>query len=338
MPLGIGQAEQYGYYKEITNWSSTYDNDMVEELANPERLVNGNIDFSFIIIFLLPILLIIFTYNIRGLEQDFKFEKLIEIQYGSIAKWVLMRFIFYILLLIITVVFFIILVPSINNSLSIYWSELKSLIMIVIGYIMFFSSIFYIIVLKSQSSSANAFKMISAWLLLCIIIPGSVHQYASIIYPAHYMTDYLDANREDAYEVFELPTDSIYTHLLTIYPDLSQTKHAQKNEINESFRRNAISAILNHMNKKAIDKIEQKNEEKNKLIRASYWFNPVSYIQNQWNKYTLTDYYSYRDYRSDIQKIIDTKLKLLNFETWDERKVTINIYENYLKELNAVID
>ena len=47
LPLRLGQAEQYGYYKEITFWSSTYDNDMVEEIANPERLVNGNIDFSF---------------------------------------------------------------------------------------------------------------------------------------------------------------------------------------------------------------------------------------------------------------------------------------------------
>ena len=40
MPLGIGQAEQYGFYKKITSWSSTYDQDMVEELSNPERLVN----------------------------------------------------------------------------------------------------------------------------------------------------------------------------------------------------------------------------------------------------------------------------------------------------------
>ena len=72
MPLGVGQSEQYGYYKSINNWSSTYDNDMVEELANPERLVNGNIDFSFLVIFLLPILMIIMTYNIRGLEQDLK--------------------------------------------------------------------------------------------------------------------------------------------------------------------------------------------------------------------------------------------------------------------------
>ena len=88
-PLGIGQAEQYGYYKKITTWSSTYDNDMVEELANPERLVNGNIDFSFLIIFLLPILLIILTYNVNGLEKDLKFNKLIYIQNHKVNFWLL---------------------------------------------------------------------------------------------------------------------------------------------------------------------------------------------------------------------------------------------------------
>ena len=82
LPLGLGQAEQFGFYKKITNWSSTYDNDMVEELTNPERLVNGNIDFSFLIVFLLPVLLIILIYNIRGLEQDFLFERLIN---GAVA-------------------------------------------------------------------------------------------------------------------------------------------------------------------------------------------------------------------------------------------------------------
>ena len=41
------------------------------EISNYERLINGNIDFSFLVIFLLPILLIILTYNINGLEKDF---------------------------------------------------------------------------------------------------------------------------------------------------------------------------------------------------------------------------------------------------------------------------
>ena len=29
-PLGIGQSEQFGFYKKVTRWSSTYDSDMVE--------------------------------------------------------------------------------------------------------------------------------------------------------------------------------------------------------------------------------------------------------------------------------------------------------------------
>ena len=197
---------------------------------------------------------------------------------------------------------------------------------------------FYFIVLRSYGSSAIAFKMISIWLLLCVIIPGAVHQFASIVHPAHYMTDYLDANREEAYEVFELPLDSVYLRLFNVYPNLSETKHAKTNELNRDFRRNAISAIVNNMNKIAIEKIEEKNSEKNQLIRATYWFNPVSYVQNQWNHYTATDYYSYRDYRIHIQATLDTKLRLLNFESWDERKVTVAVYENYLKELNVVSD
>ena len=339
MPLGIGQAEQYGYYKKITNWSSTYDNDMVEEFANPERLVHGNIDFSFLVIFLLPIVLIIFTYNIRGLEQDSRFEKLINIQFGSIAQWVFIRFSFYVLLLILTIVSFILCIFIMNNAISIYAIELKSLIILLVAYILFFATILYVIVLKSSSSSTIAFKMISMWLLLCVIIPGSVHQFASIVYPTHYMTDYLDANRQEAYEVFELPIDSIYSRVLTIYPDLSQTKNYSKNRtLNREFRRNAICAIVNNMNKIAIGKIEQKNAEKNQLIRSSYWFNPVSYVQNKWNHYTATDYYSYHDYRVGIQGTIDTKLRLLNFESWDERSVTASVYKNYLNKLNVSVD
>ena len=78
LPLGIGQSEQFGYYKEITFWSSTYDSDMVEEIANPERLGNGNIDFSFLVLFCLPLLLIIMTYDIGGLEKDERFAEILE--------------------------------------------------------------------------------------------------------------------------------------------------------------------------------------------------------------------------------------------------------------------
>ena len=43
-PLGIGQSEQYGFYKQTKRWSSTYDTDMAEEISNYERLINGSVE------------------------------------------------------------------------------------------------------------------------------------------------------------------------------------------------------------------------------------------------------------------------------------------------------
>ena len=33
MTFSLGQAEQYGYYKRVTNWSTTYDSDLAEEIV-----------------------------------------------------------------------------------------------------------------------------------------------------------------------------------------------------------------------------------------------------------------------------------------------------------------
>ena len=100
MPLGIGQSQQYGFYKKISRWSSTYDDDIVEEISNYERLINGNIDFSFLVIFLLPILLIILTYNINGLEKDFDFYKLVSNQNNRVKIWIFTRLLFYFILVV----------------------------------------------------------------------------------------------------------------------------------------------------------------------------------------------------------------------------------------------
>ncbi len=332
LPLGIGQAEQYGFYKKITNWSSTYDNDMVEELANPERLVNGNIDFAFLILFLLPLLWIILTYNINGFEIDSHFNKLIAIQIRNTKSWILARLMFYVLLLWLTVTIFMLVVGVINGSVVSY-SKLFSLIFLATTYLLIWALISLVIILKSKGSSFQAFTMISVWLVFCVIIPGALHLYASIQYPPNLMTDYLDTNRKEANEIYELPLDTLAKRIVNLYPELVKTQHGQDSVADELIVNNTVRAINNQMNKKTIEKIEQENEKKNELIKTSYWFNPVSFFQNKWNSITETDYYAYKAYRKNVQKAIDKKMELLVLECWDKRKVDKSTYENYLQLL-----
>jgi ABC-2 type transport system permease protein len=115
LPLGTGQSEQYGYYQKLSIWSSPFDSDIAEEITNYERLINGNIDFSFLILFLLPLLLIILTFNISGLEKDLKFNNLITIQVGGSKKWIFYRLLFYTFLVTTTINCMIFSVAFINN-------------------------------------------------------------------------------------------------------------------------------------------------------------------------------------------------------------------------------
>ena len=221
LPLGIGQAEQYGYYQKLSIWSSPLDNDIVEEISNYERLINGNIDFSFLILFLLPLLIIILTYNVRGLESDLKFHDLVSVQVGDYKKWVFYRLLFYAVLLLFSVDCLFLSVAVINNVFSYQFFEL---IILSNFYILIYFISFYLIIIKSNGSISVAFKMIALWLTFCVLVPGAVHQYINLKYPTNYMTDFLDANRKDTYDVFKLSKEELNEQLIEIYPELLLSK------------------------------------------------------------------------------------------------------------------
>ena len=333
LPLGIGQSEQYGFYQKLSIWSSPFDSDIVEEISNYERLINGNIDFSFLILFLLPLLLIILTYNINAFEQDYNFENLIKIQSGNKNKWIITRLAFYFVVIFLPINILFFSVAIINDAFDI---NLLKLILLSNSYISVFFLSFYFIIRKSFGVSSVAFKMITLWLIFCVIVPGSVHQYVNLKYPTNYMTDFLDANRKDTYDVFKFSKEELNERLLAIYPELSKTKHAKDSIINRTIVRNTMSAIVNQLNSDAIKKIEEQNSNKNKLIKQSFWFNPLSYYQNKWNQLTESDYESYKNYRKFIQNEIDQRLKLLVFECWDQKKVNKDSFQQYLKILKSI--
>ena len=236
-------------------------------------------------------------------------------------------------MLLLSVDILILSVGLFNDAFNSMQSLLKILLVSNL-YIISFSIVFYFINKNARSSSSVAFKMISVWLLFCVIIPGSVHQYVSFKYPVNYMTDFLDVNRKQTYEVFKLDNIDLYDILMEIHPELVQTKKAQEQKLDNQLIRRSISTIINQMNIDAANEIEIQNEEKNNLIKFSYFFNPISYVQNLWNRFTATDYNSYRKFRLDIEESIIARNKLIVLELWENNKVDKPTYQKYVEVLN----
>lgn len=332
MPFSTGQAEQFGYYKKVTNWSSTFDADLAEEIANPERLAIGTLDFSFVILYLLPVLAIILLFNIGGLEKDLGFDRLIRVNNSSPRKWLTARFTFYFLLINVLLLVLMLAYAVRTSALS---SAFISLYLLIVSYSLIWFLVFYFINLKGKGSTNQAIKMASVWLLFCLIIPGSIQQIASITYPSSYMTDYLDASREETYKIYDLSADTIKQNLITAYPELAQTVQGKDTVADKSIMGNSTSGLINPLMKEAAAKVENNNESKNSFIRNTNWVNPVSWFQNKINALCQTDYYAYSQYRTDIQTMIDKKVEILLFDSWNNVKVDKEKFIEYVNTFKS---
>ena len=302
MVFSLGQSEQYGYYKRVTNWSSTFDSDLAEEIANPERLAIGTLDFNFVFTYLSPILIIILLFNIGGLEI--------------------------VLILFILLFFYAFVADVFKNE----FFNLISLSSSIILYLLFWFTAFYFINYYGRGSSDNAIKMISLWLALCIVIPGIVHQVTAIIYPVNYMTDYLDVSREQRGKIFDLSSDSLEIELVDEFPWLKNTLYAADSTINSSIVNRSVSGLVNILNKNVASKIETSNEDKNKFIKKLNIINPVTAFQNHINALASTDYYAYLHFRNHIQSIIDKKIRLILENTWNKVLVSKDTYIEYVNK------
>lgn len=334
VPFTIGQAEQFGYYKQVSNWSSTFDSDLVEEIANPERLATGTLDFSFVVLYLFPVLLIVLLFNIGGLEKDLGFDRLIQVNTNSQKKWLLARFAFYFLTLIIVLLVLMLPYAILTGAFQNEFGTFIKLFSYIVLYLLLWFSVFYLINLSGKGSANQALKMVAVWLLFCIVLPGSIHQITSLKYPTSYMTDYINANRDETYKLWDLPTDSVRSRLLVLYPKLADTKHGKDTIADKDIIDNSSSGLVNELMKNTALSIENKNENKNRFIRSTYWINPVSFFQNKINTLADNDYYAYRQFRNNIQSMIDKKVNTLLFDCWNKEVVSKEKYLQYVENFN----
>ena len=57
-------------------------------------------------------------------------------------------------------------------------------------------------------------------------------------------------------------------------------------------------------------------------------------IWNLWSSCTATDYYSYRQFRLEIEESIIARNRLIVLELWENNKVDKPTYQKYLGVLN----
>jgi len=329
-----GQAEQFGFYKKVSFWDTPYDADMAEEIANPERLQFGTLDFSFVMLYLLPLLLLILLYNIKGVEADNGILPLIYAQASSKNAWLLSRIGFYSGLMSLVTLGLMFYGAFLTDVFSAENGVFGQIYIYLLLYILLWSAIYFLVLKFGKSLLTNTIVMAGLWLMFAFIIPATVHQVVSVKHPVNLMTEWIDSQRDERQNLFDLPDSVFQAMLIDKFPEISSSPILTDSvRVKRALSRSA-SALANELTKNSIAPIEDANAAKNNLIKSTYWFNPIAFFQNQLNALSSTHYLDYQGYRNEIQMLIDKQIAIMVKDVWKGVQVNKETYQGYIRNIS----
>jgi ABC-2 type transport system permease protein len=334
MVYSIGQSEQYGYSKEITVRASPYDSDLVEEIANPERLQTGSLDFSFSLLYLAPLLLLVLLYNLKSLECEQGFMPLIEIQSTSKNIWLFSRMMFYVVLVLLSLVLLMVYGASLTNVFSKAGQAFWQMLTFSLAYLAFWSVLFFLILNGSQSIMGSTLKMIGLYLVFAFVVPATIYQVLSIKHPTNLMTDFADAKLDKRWKLWDQSTDIRFNQLAELFPQIENSPLASDSSRIDLLMRQSTSALENQLQIESIRPIEEENLRRNSFIKRTYFFNPITFFHNKFNSISGTHYNDYQDYRNEIQDLVDKQIETAITDTWENKKVDKQRYLEYIEMLS----
>jgi ABC-2 type transport system permease protein len=184
------------------------------ELNNPNNLLLGNIDFSFVLIYLFPLLIIAFSYNLISEEKESGTWKIVVTQSQNTFLYILK--LFYIRILSVILLLTIVLVVAVlflNIPLNISFLAFYG---ISVFYLLFWFAICFFLVSLQMNSNFNAVILLTTWLFLIIILPALINTYIVNKYPIPEALELTVKQRNAYHEKWDMDKqetlDKFYTH------------------------------------------------------------------------------------------------------------------------------
>ena len=178
--FNIGQSDVYPYYYNFRAESFIMQLFKQTEITNPLRSISGHFDITFWIIYLLPLLLMLLTFNTLSSEKDNGNWKLIISQGITAKKWLFTKFIMAgVMIGLMMMLFFV--SGMVLNSICFKQSPGLNEVLFILGavvYIFFWAALFCFTNSLGKTTGYNALVSGICWVLVCLLMPAIVSKIA----------------------------------------------------------------------------------------------------------------------------------------------------------------
>lgn len=297
------------------------------ELNNPSNLLAGNIDFSFVLLYLFPLLIIAFSYNLISEEKESGTWKIVATQSSNTFFYILKLFYVRILsliglltlLLIIAIIF---LQIPVDKSFAVFYG-------IAVLYVLLWFSVCFFIVSLQKNSNFNAVILLTIWLFLIIILPAAINTYIINKYKVPEALELTLKQRNAYHEKWDMDKQTTLNKFYEHYP---QFKNYVLPDAEFSWLwYYAMQQMGDDESSVQSKELEAKLEQRNHASEAIAQFIPTLHTQIQLNEIAKSDLKNQLSFLKETTKFHE-KLRLhfypkifdnapVEQQDWDDYKV-----------------
>lgn len=255
------------------------------ELNNPNNLLLGNIDFSFVLIYLFPLLIIAFSYNLISEEKESGTWKIVVTQSQNTFLYILK--LFYIRILSLTLLLTIVLAIAdflLNIPLNISFLTFYGISVL---YLLFWFAVCFFLVSLQMNSNFNAVILLTTWLFLIIILPALINTYIVNKYPIPEALELTVKQRNAYHEKWDMDKQETLDKFYAHYPQFKNYLLPDK-EFSWLWYY-AMQQMGDDESAKESRDLESKLEQRNQSSQQIAQFIPTLHAQMQLNEIARAD-------------------------------------------------
>lgn len=293
--ISTGQSDMYAHYVKPTVRGNDFELSFTE-MTSPTQLLFGSFDLAFVIVYLLPLIIIAFSFNVLSYERESGSLKLLASQPVSIKIWVLqklgLRFLWLSVIVLITLS--IVFIINTINPLK-EFTAFFSLLGVICAYMLFWFALAFLVNISGMNSAKNALSLIGLWILFVLLLPTVTNQLGNTMYPMPSRTIMVNEMRTIKAEATKRQ-DEILDNYLRDHPEFAINDSTQ----NRTFwhRYMASQELIKKDLQPVISSYDVQLRKQQKWLDQLKWISPAMSVQETLNSMAGTSTVDYDNFRT----------------------------------------
>ena len=231
--LAVGQSDIHAGIFPVRTFSDPINKASV--FYNPSTDLFGSFDFSFVLVFLIPLIVIAFSYNILSEERENCTLQMVMSQPVSLMAFLVSRLLFRFMILFVALLVILLLSMFLAGvSISGNMAGIALLSGFTALYLLFWFGVSLLVNLFGRSSSFNITALLGVWVFFVLVIPTLLHVIVEKVYEVPPRSEALVEMRNAEEEAMSMDRDEILDRYFMEHPEFIQA--AEGSSADEQWR------------------------------------------------------------------------------------------------------